>query len=176
MDVSRGRMIFLIGFMGAGKTTLGRHAARRLNIPFTDLDEYIEAQQGCKVQDIFAEKGEAAFRALEAAALQEIHHSSATPGIIATGGGTPCYGDNLLMMKQMGRVIYLRQDPAILTGRLREHKAERPLVAQVPDAELGAFIRDLITKREAWYMQADVVLERGSLGLEGLLEQLTGNS
>ncbi|MEO0469924.1 MAG: shikimate kinase, partial [Bacteroidota bacterium] len=100
--------VFLIGFMGAGKTTLGQAVAQRLKWQFLDLDHWIVAQTGKSVKQIFADEGERAFRQMEKEAIDTLAGTSGTPSIIATGGGAPCFDDHLLRMKAAGKVIYLR--------------------------------------------------------------------
>jgi shikimate kinase len=150
--------IFLIGFMGAGKTTLGQAAATQLERPFVDLDHYIEARAGRTVQEIFACEGEAAFRAREQAALTELSKGLAGAAIVACGGGAPCFGDNLARMQRGGTVVYLSVPPQELARRLAPAKAHRPLIAGVEDADLLAFISQLLARREPYYQQAKVIL------------------
>jgi shikimate kinase len=167
--------IFLIGFMGAGKTTLGRAAAAQLGWPFYDLDEYIEARTGRSISALFGERGEAAFRQLEREALEELTLSLPAPGILSLGGGAPCYfPDIMAWLGARGRTVYLRVSPQALAGRLRPHKAARPLLREVPDAQLPAFIAALLQEREKAYLQAAVILEGDSLQPEDLIGVLGG--
>ena len=96
---------FLIGYMGSGKTTLGRAVAARTGIRFIDLDDYIEEREGCSIREIFASRGEDAFRAIERDALQEVSRMADT--LVACGGGTPCFGDNMDLLNRCGLTVYL---------------------------------------------------------------------
>ena len=108
--------IFLIGFMGSGKSTAGRKLASQLNWSFIDLDEKIQKMEGMKIPDIFSIKGEPYFRKLETQALQELKLETNT--VISTGGGTPCFGDNMDFMLDFGLTIYIRMTPVSLKNRL----------------------------------------------------------
>lgn len=149
--------IFLIGFMGAGKSTLGRAAAQALSWPFLDLDDLIEAQQKCSIRQIFAEEGEPYFRRLEREALAFVIGLE-EPHIVATGGGTPCQGDNMQRLKRGGLTLYLRPSPEVITQRLRQMRAERPKLREIPDHQLGEFILRLLEEREPYYRQAHHIL------------------
>ncbi|MEO0582850.1 MAG: shikimate kinase [Bacteroidota bacterium] len=160
---SRGEGIILIGFMGAGKTTLGSALAERWGYPFKDLDDVIEAKEGMTIPAIFAQRGEAGFRVAERKALQALGATSQKPMILAAGGGTPCFGENISLLKTLGQVIYLKLSPEILTQRLAPQKANRPLIASLDDTELLNFIQQLLAKRSPYYERADIILENPSL-------------
>lgn len=143
--------------MGSGKSFLGEQAAQRISLPFWDLDQFIEEQTGQSVQDLFASRGEAAFRKEERAALHTLIEQQQT-GLVATGGGTPCFFDNLDCMKKNGVTIYLQTDPAILAKRLLPLRATRPLLqAYQTENELLSYLEAMIRERVAWYLQADVI-------------------
>src|SRR5690554_3572791 len=120
--------VYLIGYMGVGKTTIGKRLARRLNMKYCDLDQYIESHTKLSISEIFAERGEAHFRILERKALENITDTNL---IIATGGGAPCHFDNLTTMRQKGIVVWLNMDLKILINRLISAKAQRPLLANL---------------------------------------------
>jgi shikimate kinase len=162
---------YLIGFMGAGKSTLGRAAARLLGWPFDDLDELVEREAGMKVQQLFEREGEAAFRQREAEALAAYARAEG-PRILACGGGTPCFGDNLARMKASGQVFYLRLPPGLLAQRLSTQRSERPLIRDLSEAELPAFIARRLAEREAWYLQAHEILEGPGLTARQLAERI----
>jgi len=151
------RHCFLIGFMGCGKSYWGKRLADRLNLPFIDLDDFIVAQSGKNMVDIFAEKGESGFRTVEKQAL----HALATfdTAIVATGGGTPCFFDNMVWMNQIGTTIYLKASPTLLADRLQHEKEFRPLLATIPDLELERFIEKKVAERSAFYSQAIIVMD-----------------
>jgi len=146
--------IFLLGFMGSGKTYLGERLAVQLGRPFVDLDRLIEAGEGKTVPDIFAEKGEAAFRDLERQYLHSLENQA--PAVVATGGGTPCFFDNMDWMNAHGTTVFLETPVETLYKRLRHERASRPLLAGLSEAELWVFIEKKLGEREGWYRRARV--------------------
>ena len=134
--------IFLIGYMGAGKTTLGKAFARSMGLTFIDLDWYIEERFHKTVRQIFAERSEEGFRELEKRMLHEV--ADFEDVVIATGGGTPCFFDNVEYMNQKGETVFLDVSQEVLFRRLKVAKQQRPLLAQKNDEELKAFIADAL--------------------------------
>lgn len=153
--------ILLVGFMAAGKTTLGKALARDLGLQFIDLDHYIENRYRCTVSQLFAERGEEAFRQIERNLLHEVAEFEDV--VISTGGGTPCFFDNMEYMNQQGLTVYLKATPEILRTHLRMGKQKRPLIAQKNDEELDIFIRESLDKRESYYNQARLIFDIGLL-------------
>ncbi len=153
-----GQHIFLIGFMGCGKTYWGRILAEKIGLPFLDLDDWISNNSGQSIAHIFSEKGEPGFRVMERDALQAL--AALPASIIATGGGTPCFFDNLDRMNEIGTTIYLKTPPTLLAERLRHEKEFRPLLAEVQDGDLHDFIAKKLEEREPYYRRAMVVLEQ----------------
>ena len=153
--------IFLTGYMGAGKTTLGKAFARELNVPFIDLDWYIEERFHKSIRELFAERGEASFRELERNMLHEV--SEFEDVIISTGGGTPCFFDNMDYMNGRGQTVFLDVHPAILFNRLRVATHQRPILQGKTDEELRAFIADALEKRAPFYVQARYRFDAGHL-------------
>ncbi len=149
--------VYLVGFMASGKTTLGKKLANRLKYEFVDLDEKIEEEAGRSISDIFNIEGEATFRQLEANTLRKTIDLSKS--VIATGGGTPCYHDNMTWIKENGKSIYLFLSPDRLLGRLRTQKAHRPMIADLEDEELKEFIQQLLEKREPIYQTAHFIVD-----------------
>lgn len=145
--------IFLIGFMGSGKTTLGKAFARAMQLQFIDLDWYIEERFHKTVQELFAERGEEGFREIERRMLHEVGEFEDV--IIAAGGGTPCFFDNIQYMNRVGKTVFLDVVPEVLFRRLKIAKSKRPLLAGKDDAELMSFILSALEKRKAFYEQAD---------------------
>ncbi|MBL7806455.1 MAG: hypothetical protein JNN28_01490 [Saprospiraceae bacterium] len=145
--------IFLIGFMGSGKTYWGKKLSRAIELPFLDLDDLISSKVGKSIADFFQDSGEAAFRNMEVLALQEISRLP-TPHIIATGGGTPCFFDNLEYMNKSGTTIYLKVSPEILVARLRSETNTRPLLKATPADKLLQTIQELLKARETFYTKA----------------------
>lgn len=153
--------IFLTGYMGAGKTTLGKAFARALNIPFVDLDWYIEERYHKSVSELFALRGEAAFRELEKAMLHEV--ADFDDVVVSTGGGTPCFFDNMEYMNQCGQTVFLDVNPAVLFRRLRVAKRQRPILQGKTDEELRVFIVEALAKRAPFYSQAQYRFDGGQL-------------
>ena len=144
--------IFLIGYMGAGKTTLGKAFARAMGLTFVDLDWYIEERYHKTVSQIFAERGEDGFRELEKRMLHEA--SDFENVVISVGGGTPCFFDNMDYMNQVGETVFLDVDNKVLFRRLKVAKQQRPLLANKTDEELMAFIQEALEKRLPHYTKA----------------------
>ncbi len=144
--------IFLTGYMGAGKTTLGKTLAKELNLSFVDLDWCIEERYHKTVGELFAEKGEEGFRQLERKMLHEVGEYENV--IISTGGGTPCFFDNMEYMNSHGKTVYLDVHPDILFRRLRVAQHQRPILRDKHEEELKLFIVEALNKRSCFYTQA----------------------
>ncbi len=158
--------IYLIGYMGSGKSHLGWKLASHLGVQFVDMDNYIE-ERNCKtIPQIFAEDGEAEFRKKERKALDEL--SEFTDLVIATGGGAPCFFDNIDLMNETGKTIYLNIDPAILADRLLKSKTERPLIKGKSREELVGFIDETLKKRNEFYSQAKHQITEPDVDLDKL--------
>ena len=151
------RRIILIGYMGSGKTTVGRALAKELSMPFYDLDWYIESRRRKTVPQIFAERGEEGFREIERYMLHEVAEFEDV--IISCGGGTPCFFDNMDYLNQQGDVIWLKADPEVLYKHLLMGKTERPLLKGKSPEELMAFIRGQLEQREPFYAKARNVVD-----------------
>ena len=148
--------VFLIGYMGCGKTTLGEVLARQLGYRFIDLDEFIEERQGMTVVQIFDEMGEKRFRELETEALREV--ASMTDVIVSCGGGTPCHGDNMAMMNQAGTTVWLTTSPERITARLLlpEQKCKRPKINTLPDDEVLPLVEKELQARTPYYSRSQL--------------------
>jgi shikimate kinase len=164
------KKIFLIGYMGAGKTTVGKRLAKKLGLQFIDMDQFIENRYHKKVSEIFAEKGEDFFREIERKALQEVAQFEDT--VISTGGGVPCFFDNMELMNRSGITVYLKVPVNVLAQRLSSGKQERPLVKDKSKEELQQFIAENVAKRETWYNQASIIYPAGKIIYPGI-EELT---
>lgn len=138
--------------MGSGKSLLGQLLAKQLAFDFLDLDEVIESEAGCTISKIFNEKGENAFRVLEKEAVHRTSGLERT--VIATGGGTPCFFDNMERMNKFGVTIYLNAPPILLANRLKREKEKRPLLAGMDEIELMSFIKNTLKRRINFYEMA----------------------
>lgn len=148
--------IILIGYMGAGKTTIGKALAKDLGLMFYDLDWYIESRMRKTVAQIFKERGEEGFREIERNMLHEVAEFENV--VISCGGGTPCFFDNMEYMNQQGQTLYLQASPEVLAAHLRMGKSVRPLIAGKTDEELMAFIKESLEKRDPFYTKAKYIL------------------
>ena len=147
--------VFLMGFMGAGKTTLGKALAKDLNISFIDLDQYIEQRYLKSVSQIFATRGEQGFREIESRLLREAGEFDDV--IVSCGGSTPLIGDNMDYMLSQGKTVYLKCSNETLMRRLRAASSTRPLIAGKSDAELEAFIESETKRREPGYLRVEYI-------------------
>ena len=149
--------IILIGYMGAGKTTIGKALSKELGATFYDLDWYIESRMRKSVSQIFAEKGEEGFRKIEYNMLHEVAEFEDV--IISCGGGTPCFFDNMDYLNQQGDVVYLKASPETLYKHLLMAKIERPLLKGKSADELIAYITEHLKQREPFYEKARHTLD-----------------
>lgn len=151
--------LFLIGYMGCGKSTLGRKLAQRLGVGFADTDALIEAREGASVADIFQLAGERYFRQTERAVLEELI-ASAEPLVVSTGGGLPVWEDNLARMNASGTTVYLKREAGQIARRLSPYgRQKRPRLRGLSDDELVAFMQRDMAAREPFYAQARLVAE-----------------
>ncbi|MEI7964007.1 MAG: shikimate kinase [Chitinophagaceae bacterium] len=162
--------IFLIGFMGSGKTHWGRIWADHHGMAFTDLDALIEQAQHQTISAIFEEKGEAHFRELEAATLRSL---TDTAGIIACGGGAACFHNNMPWMNEHGICVYLSASPQQLLDQVMGEREQRPLIRKLNKAELLFFIEQKLKEREPFYKQAEISLPIESLTIQSLEAYIT---
>jgi shikimate kinase len=172
------KRIILIGYMGSGKTTVGRALAKELDLPFYDLDWYIESRMRKKISQIFAERGEEGFRLIERNMLHEVAEFEDV--VVSCGGGTPCFFDNIDYLNQQAQVIYLRCTPEVLHQHLLMGRGDRPLLKGKTPEELIDYIREQLAYREQFYQKAryslDVTLmdnyEKIAITIEKLRELL----
>ncbi len=158
--------VFLVGFMGSGKTTIGKKLANYLKCDFIDLDKLIETKVGMSIVQYFELHGESAFRDLEREVLQKTDFPENV--IIATGGGAPCFGDNMSWMNENGLVAYLSLSPKALASRLENSKTDRPLIRNLKGDELEGFISAKLAEREPFYNQSKFVVSASDLTAERL--------
>ncbi len=148
--------IFIVGFMGSGKTFWGRKWAAKYHFDFFDLDAVIEAEQQKTIAAIFEEKSETFFRIVETHALKTF--SQKENCIIACGGGTACFNDNMKWMNGQGKTIYLSATSQYIFDRVMDEQGKRPLIKKLNPAELLFFIEQKLKEREPFYKQAQVIL------------------
>lgn len=149
--------IIIIGYMGAGKTTIGKALSKELGIKFYDLDWYIESRMRKTVKQIFDEQGEEGFRRIERNMLHEVAEFEDV--IISCGGGTPCFFDNMEYMNRQGKTVYLKASPEVLYGHLKMGKTVRPLLLNKTEDEMKAFIKEQLEKRAPYYEQAQYTFD-----------------
>ena len=158
--------IFLIGFMGTGKTHWGRIWASKNRLTFFDLDSKIEKAFRMTISDIFERKGEEKFRELERYHLRKFENKKNF--LLACGGGTPCFSDNMEWMKQQGKVIYLKAAPKLILEQVISETKQRPLLKNIDPPELLIFIQKKLMEREPWYSMADFILNVDTLDEDSL--------
>src|SRR5690554_3574200 len=165
--------IILIGYMGSGKTVVGKGLSKELDLPFYDLDQEIVRRQGLDIPSIFKEKGEIGFRKIELQVLGELLQSEESY-VLSLGGGTPCYGNSMEMIKQTkdAHTIYLKASLETLLGRLWGEREFRPLIAHLDSQELlEDFLRKHLFERQFYYNQSDLVVEVNEKNVEGVVAQ-----
>jgi len=170
------RKIYIIGFMGSGKSTAGRKLAASLGWSFIDLDRRIEETAGKTIPQIFAQDGEDHFRKIEAEVLRSLGQDKKI--VVSTGGGTPCYGDNMDYMLKTGVTVYLKMTPDQLAKRLLGTSDERPLLKNIPDDRLPGFIEEKLAFREQWYGKANITVDGICLNIDlirSIISSRSGN-
>jgi len=168
MDNSK---IFLVGFMGSGKSTLGKKLADTLGLKFIDLDEFIEKEEGISIAAVFKTKGEEYFRIIENEALKKVINTS-SKFVLALGGGTPCYYSSMELINKTGTSIYLKYNSSVLTKRLINQNANRPLIKDKNKSELKIFIENKLHEREQFYNLCKHVVESDNIELEDIKQLL----
>ena len=151
------KRIVLIGYMGSGKTTVGKALGKEIGLPFYDLDWYIESRMRKKVSQIFAERGEEGFRVIERNMLHEVAEFEDV--VISCGGGTPCFFDNMDYLNSQAQVVYLRCEPEVLRKHLLMGKGDRTLLKGKTPEELTDYIREQVEYREQFYTKARYTLD-----------------
>ena len=182
MNQSASTVIFLIGFMGSGKSHGAKLLSDHTGLPYVDLDDWIEGKEQRTITAIFNQSGEAYFRERESAYLKEVVSTLSAgsvfqmgtqviTGIISTGGGTPCYHENMKWMNQHGITVWLNPLSSVLIQRLLIEKASRPLLAELSESELILFVRSKLSERISFYSQAAIELQ-DEVDVELLIEKI----
>ena len=166
-------IVVLLGYMGSGKSTIGRLLAAKLNSKFQDLDDYIEDFQKCSVSTIFKTKGEIYFRKIEAAAVKELC-SNQTDLVLALGGGTPCYSDTMPFLVSQPKLVtvMLKTSIANLTKRLVNEKSKRPLLSSLKNDEAPEFIAKHLFERSAYYNQAEISILTDNISQKEIVDSI----
>jgi shikimate kinase len=164
------RRIYIIGFMGSGKTTTGKKLAASLQWAFIDLDREIEAASGKTISEIFSESGEEYFRKIESDQLQNLDIKEDT--VISVGGGTPCFSGNMHFMNKTGIVVYLRMTPDQLRSRLSPDPDKRPLLKDINESDRYRYISEKLSEREIYYNMASVIEDATNLNIGELTDKL----
>lgn len=153
------RKIVLLGYMGSGKTTVGKLLADSLNLPFRDLDELIEAETNLTIPEIFVSKGELFFRKKEMELLEDTLKAP-REFVLSSGGGTPCYGNNMdLIQNHASDVVYLRYTVPELVNRLLKERENRPLLSHINEKDLPEYIGKHLLERAPFYQRATIILD-----------------
>jgi shikimate kinase len=162
--------IFLIGFMGSGKTYLGKQLASKLGFLFVDVDSVIENTEGVTIAQLFDSQGETYFRKVESDRLKGLEKWDEV--VISTGGGAPCFHDNMDWMNAHGITVYLQTDPNLLLNRLKSETENRPLLRGKTDEELLDFIKNKIADRKLFYEKAKIIVAQNEDGDEIIFDIL----
>jgi len=161
--------IYIIGYTCSGKTTTGKRLAKKLGWNFLDLDKYIEIKHNKSINDIFDEFGEKTFREFEKQAVNDSLSLHET--VIATGGGTPCFNNQMQILKENGICIYLKMNAKTLTSRITKSK-QRPLFKNITQSQLGDFVINNLKEREFFYVQAHYIVDVLDIELINILVKL----
>ena len=160
--------------MGSGKSSLGEELAHKLSLAFFDLDQMIEEEEGRKISEIFETDGEEKFREKEHVCLNKTFELSNV--VVSTGGGTPCFFNNMEMINEKGISIYIKLNPGMLASRLCADKKKRPLIKHCKDKnELELFVKNLLEKRDKYYLQSKIILEGKNINAKKIIEALSGS-
>ncbi len=162
--------IFLLGFMGAGKSYWGRLLAGKMQLPYYDLDEVIVEEEGKTVSEIFGAEGEDFFRGREKEKLRQLAGQEAF--IISCGGGTPCFFDNMQFMNDTGVTVWLNPSITAMIERIARKKHKRPLIKELSDTELKAFVEKKLSEREPFYRQSRLIIDTANESVNTLAEKL----
>jgi len=167
--------IVLIGYMGSGKSTIAKQLALELNLTMLDLDDYITDKENDTIKNIFKSKGEVYFRKLENKALKEII-TTQDKYVLALGGGTPCYGNNMDLISQHTTSIYLKASLQTLYDRLLNKKSQRPLLKNLNDDKLREFIAKHLFERASFYEKATYAIKIDSKSIEDIVKEISLNT
>lgn len=164
-------IFFIIGYMGAGKSSVGREAARRTGLKYVDMDRLIEEEYGKTITEIFDTQGETEFRKSERRTLEQLIGQGGDL-IVSCGGGTPCQSDNMSLMNRAGKTIYLKLSPSKLTSRLRPGQVRRPILKGMDSAQILEMIGKMLPAREPYYLKASMVVDCDALSDDSIFRHV----
>jgi shikimate kinase len=164
-------LIFLIGFMGSGKTTIGKKLAKKMKYAFLDLDQEIEKQENLTISQIFDTSGEDYFRTLENKVLIDLTQLSNT--VVSCGGGTPCHFNNIDIINNAGISIYIQLSAEALHSRLKTARTQRPLLKNRDESELYDFIKSKLNERQSCYLKSKIVIPGLDVNIENLINYIS---
>lgn len=162
--------IYLIGFMGSGKSYWARHLSESLELPLLDMDEEIEKKTGLNITEIFSQKGEMYFRTLEHELLKGFIQQD--PLLLSCGGGLPCFNDNMSLMNEHGLTIWLDPPVEIMVERLKRKKYKRPLLKDLDDEQLTEYVTKKLSERTVFYSQAQLIINPLDYSVESLTQKI----
>ena len=162
--------IFLVGFMGAGKSVIGRRLSKSLNLAFYDLDSEIESKYHTSVSSIFAKYDESCFRKMETSVLQSFSNND--DFLMSCGGGTPCFNDNMELMNSLGITVYLKLPPDVLAARIYNSVKTRPLTAEKSQDELAEYVENTLSNREFFYSMAKITIDCKNADKDNIVDQI----
>ncbi|MCX6187437.1 MAG: shikimate kinase [Bacteroidetes bacterium] len=162
--------IYIVGMPGSGKSTWGKRLAKAIQYSFVDLDKLIEKNEGISVAEIFSIKGEEYFREIEQKTLHETIHLSKT--VIACGGGTPCFFDNMQWINMHGKSIYFKANAALLFDRMNASKTPRPLFLGIKSDDLLSHIEKILHERGLYYLQSNITIELPFNSVQSLVSKV----
>lgn len=164
--------LFLVGYMGCGKSTIGRKLSRSLNLPYADTDKLVEEREGAVVYDIFRYEGEERFREIEREVLEQVV-ADRKVAIVSTGGGLPAWRDNMARMNEVGRTIYLKRSAENIASRLSPFgRQKRPRLRGLNDEELVLFMREDMARRDPYYGQAMQIIACEGMSDEDIIREI----
>lgn len=176
-------IVFLLGFMGSGKSFYAKGLSEHLHVPFVDLDQFIEKEQAMTISEIFEKWGESAFRTLESTAIKKVYtdllgrttetqDKNGILGIISCGGGTPCFNDNMDWMNKHGLTVWINPTEEIILERLMKENKTRPLVASLDEDALKDFIHQKLLERKLFYEKAQSVINQSEISISELINTI----
>lgn len=161
-------MIFIIGFMGVGKSTIGKQLALQMNVNFVDVDKEIELSEETSIAEIFNERGEEYFREIESRIIRRLQPNS----IIACGGGLPCYNDNIKYINDKGVSIYLYADESNILKRIKKNIGNRPLINDIKKKDLKSYVKSKVRERSDIYNKANFTINTNNKSETEILTQI----